>query len=314
MAAIETNGVSKRFDETHAVRDVDLTVESGEVFGFLGPNGAGKSTTINMLLDFVRPTTGAISILGVDPQEQPRVVRRRTGVLPEGYAFYDRLSGRRHVELAIDMYESDDDPIAILDRVGLTGDEDTAVGTYSKGMRQRLALGIALVDDPDLLILDEPSSGLDPNGIRTLREIVREEADQGTTVFLSSHVLDQVEAVCDRVAIMNDGTLLTVDTVDGLRETLDPNSTLILSVDTVPESVSQRLAELDRVDAVDVDAASTGRDGTISITCTDSGVKSAAIGRVEDAGATVTDIGVEDSSLEELFAAYTDSSSDGERR
>ncbi|OYR85921.1 copper ABC transporter ATP-binding protein, partial [Halorubrum ezzemoulense] len=203
-----------------AVSDLNLAVERGEVYGFLGPNGAGKSTTIDMLLNYSYPTEGTVEIFGQDIRTDPDVIDRRVGVLPEGYGLYDRLSGRRNLEFAIDWQDASDDPADLLARVGLDADDAARpVGDYSKGMTQRLALAMALVDDPDLLVLDEPSSGLDPNGIRRLRDIIREEASDGTTVFFSSHVLSQVEAVCDRVGILDDGELVAVDTVAGLRET-----------------------------------------------------------------------------------------------
>jgi len=184
MAAIETSNLTKRFGDEVAVDGLDLVVEHGEVFGFLGPNGAGKSTTINMILDFVRPTAGRASVLGMDARAESQAIRSRIGVLAEGLDLYGRLTGRRHLELAIDWTGSDDTPEALLDRVGLdVEDAERRTKHYSTGMKQRLALAMALTGDPDLLVLDEPSSGLDPNGIRRMRELLRSAADDGTTVF-----------------------------------------------------------------------------------------------------------------------------------
>jgi len=298
--SIQTTGLTKRYGDEVAVDGLDLTVERGEVFGFLGPNGAGKSTTIDLLLDFVRPTDGSVRVLGHDPRAESRAVRERIGVLPEGYALYDRRTARDHVELAVDLEASDDDADAVLDRVGLADDVDRLVGEFSKGMRQRLALGMALVDSPELLVLDEPSAGLDPTGIRELREIIRTEADRGATVFFSSHVLEQVEAVCDRVGIMNDGRLVAVDTIDALRERAGGVSTLVLSVDAVPDD--HGLVAVDGVRDVAVDG------DTVRVDCADASVKTDAIAAVERAGATVTDIDVEETSLEALFETYTDGS------
>ncbi|MGM0604826.1 MAG: ABC transporter ATP-binding protein, partial [Halobacteriota archaeon] len=217
MVAIQLDGVSKRFGAVTALRNVDLTVESGEIFGFLGPNGAGKSTTIDILLDFVRPSAGSATVLGYDAQADSTAVRSRTGVLPDGYHVYDRLSGRDHVRFAIESKGADEDPIALLERVGIADAADRRAGGYSKGMTQRLVLAMALVGEPELLILDEPSTGLDPNGAREMREIIRAEADRGATVFFSSHILEQVEAICDRVGILNEGRLVALDSIDGLR-------------------------------------------------------------------------------------------------
>ena len=302
MTAIRTESLTKRFGSLTAVDDLDLTVQEGEVFGFLGPNGAGKSTTIDVLLDFVRPTAGTATVLGRDAQTESTAVRERIGVLPEGFDLYDRLSGRAHVDLAVDLKDADDDPDAILERVGLSAEAGRRnAGGYSQGMRQRLALGMALVGEPDLLVLDEPTNGLDPNGARELRAIVREEVDRGATVFFSSHILDQVQAVCDRVGIIDDGALVAVDTIDGLRAEVGTAATITLEVDALPTDL--HLTELEGVSGVSFGESS------VTATCTVPAAKVAVIDRVREAGATVRDITTSEASLEELFAAYT-----GERR
>lgn len=226
MTAIEMTGLTKQYGDVTAVADLDLVVDKGTVFGFLGPNGAGKSTVINCLLDYVRPTEGQISVLGYDAQAESLAVRQHTGVLPEGFDVYDRLTGRQHLQFVIDSAGASDDPDAIAERVGLDDTIDRRAGGYSKGMAQRLMLGTALVGQPELLLLDEPSTGLDPEGAHEMREIVREEADQGATVFFSSHILGQVEAVCDRIGILQDGSLIAEDTVAGLRKTVETETTL----------------------------------------------------------------------------------------
>jgi ABC-2 type transport system ATP-binding protein len=298
MTAIRTESLTKRFGSLTAVDDLDLTVQEGEVFGFLGPNGAGKSTTIEVLLDFVRPTAGTATVLGRDAQTESTAVRERIGVLPEGFDLYDRLSGRAHVDLAVDLKNADDDPDAILERVGLSAEAGRRnAGGYSQGMRQRLALGMALVGEPDLLVLDEPTNGLDPNGAREMRAIVREEVDRGATVFFSSHILDQVQAVCDRVGIIDDGALVAVDTIDGLRAEVGTAATITIEVDALPTDL--HLTELEGVSGV-----SFG-DSSVTATCTVPAAKVAVIDRVREAGATVRDITTSEASLEELFAAYT---------
>ncbi|KAB1197722.1 MULTISPECIES: ABC transporter ATP-binding protein [Haloferax] len=314
MAAIELNGVTKRFeddggvldtlvpssntDAVTAVDDLSFSVEAGEVFGFLGPNGAGKSTTINMLLDFVRPTSGSIRVLGHDAQAESVAVRRRTGVLPEGYDVYDRLTGREHVEFAIESKEAGDDPDELLSRVGLDADAaDRRAGGYSKGMKQRLALAMALAGSPDLLILDEPSSGLDPAGAREMRDIVREEADRGATVFFSSHVLGQVEAVCDRVGILREGELIAEDSIEGLRDRAEAEAILRLDVDGD--------ADLDAVRAVEGVSSVESRDGKLVVGCTDD-AKARVVVTIESDGATVADFETESASLEDIFLAHTE--------
>jgi len=297
MPAIETTGLTRRFDELVAVDALDLSVAEGEVFGFLGPNGAGKSTTINILLGFLDPSEGSATVLGHDATRDSRAVRRRIGLLPEGFAPYENLTGREHVRSAIETKDADDDPDELIARVGLDAEAARReAGGYSKGMTQRLALAIALVGDPDLLILDEPSSGLDPKGAKLLRNLVREEAADGTTVFFSSHVLGQVEQVCDRVGIMNEGRMTAVDTIDNLRTRIDAESVVEADVETVPDTES--IAAVEGVREV------TTLPGRVRIACTTPAAKMPAL-RALDSAATVTDIAIEDASLEALFEEYT---------
>ena len=298
MAAIDLDGVTKRFGDLTAVRDLTLTVEENEVFGFLGPNGAGKSTTINMILDFARPSSGTVGVLGQDAQADSVAVKRRTGVLPEGFDVYDRLTGREHVEFAMRSKDVEGDPDAVLERVGMADAADRKAGGYSKGMAQRLALGMALVGDPDLLILDEPSSGLDPAGAKEMREIVREEVERGATVFFSSHVLGQVEAVCDRVGIMREGELVAEDSIEGLREAVGRESTLRVTVggSTIPDL--EAVEELPGV-------TSAHTDGETVVVACDNDAKTGVIAALEEQGVSVTDFETEGTSLEDLFLAYT---------
>ncbi|PSQ00517.1 ABC transporter ATP-binding protein [Halobacteriales archaeon QS_4_70_19] len=301
MTVLETRNLTKRYaagdQQVIAVDGLDLQVEAGEVFGFLGPNGAGKSTTIDMLLDYVRPTEGSATILGRDTHAESGALRRHVGVLPEGLDLYGRLSGRRHLEFAIDWMDAGDDPDAVLDRVGLTpADAARPVADYSKGMQQRLALGMAVVGDPELLLLDEPSSGLDPHGIQQMRTLVREEAAQGTTVFFSSHVLGEVETVCDRIGILYGGRLVAVDEVERLRETVGAGSELRLRVrGEVPVDV----AGLEGVESV-------SRSGDLlQVTTTDPRQKAAVVTRLTTAGVEILDVDSEEASLEDVFTAYT---------
>ena len=303
MPSIETHGLTKRFgDDVVAVDNLDLTVESGEVFGFLGPNGAGKSTTINMLLDFVRPTSGEITVLGYDPQTNPRAVRERIGVLPEATGFYDKDTARDHLRFATAMKRANDDPDTLFERVGIAGAADRPVIGFSKGMRQRLGLAIALVGSPDLLILDEPLGGLDPTGARLLREVVREERDRGAAVFFSSHIMDQVETVCDRLGIMHDGHLVTVDTIESLHASSETLSTVSLSVETVPEGIAGELAALSGVSDVTI------QGGSVLVECSEPTAKTDVIARLDAEGVPVLDVDTGAPSLEEVFLTITDDS------
>ena len=298
MAAIKIEGLTKRFDDVVAVDDLDLEIKEGEIFGFLGPNGAGKSTTIDILLDFIRPTEGTVTVLGHDAQSEGETVRRRIGVLPDAYHVYDRLTGRQHLEFVLEMKEVEQDPMALLERVRIADAADRKAGGYSKGMRQRLVLAMALVGDPDLLVLDEPSTGLDPNGAREMREIIREENARGTTVFFSSHVMEQVEAVCDRVAIIDRGQLVAVDTIDGLRNATETGETLYIYVTDLSDEIVEQVSEIDGVGNVSV------HDGRLRVTV--DGVSKFAVLHAIDADVvSIQDFSVVESSLEDLFVRYT---------
>ncbi|RQG91504.1 ABC transporter ATP-binding protein [Natrarchaeobius halalkaliphilus] len=307
MAAIELRGVTKRYerrgilhtDSVTALQNVDLTVEDGDVFGFLGPNGAGKSTAIDIMLDYVAPTSGSVRVLGHDVDSDSVSVKERTGVLPDGYGPVSERTGREHLEFAIDAKDADDDPDELLARVDMLGPDGYPVDQYSKGMAQRLMLAMALVGEPDLLVLDEPSTGLDPNGARTMRRIVREENDRGATVFFSSHILEQVEAVCDRVAILDAGRLVTVDSIDRLRDTVGGSARVRLELSTVPDGVIERLEGIEGVSSVDVDAT------TVDVAC-ENRAKAPAIATCYDSDATVTDVSTTEPSLDELFATVTE--------
>jgi ABC-2 type transport system ATP-binding protein len=298
MPPIELTGATKRYNDVTALSDLDLQVNEGEIYGFLGPNGAGKSTTINLLLDFIRPTAGNVRVFGSDAHDESMTIRQRTGVLPEGFALYDRLTGRQHLEFVTNSKNVSDDLDRIADRVGILDAIDRKAGGYSKGMAQRLALGTALVGTPDLLILDEPSTGLDPGGAREMRAIVREEAERGATVFFSSHILGQVEAVCNRIGILQAGELIAEDTVEGLRNATASAATLTVTVDHVPKGALSAMRGLPGISDV------TATDTTVTARCRDDS-KTTVLNELEATGASVTDFSLTETSLEELFMAYT---------
>jgi ABC-2 type transport system ATP-binding protein len=219
--AIETNRLSKSFGEKAAVRDLTLQVGRGEVFGFLGPNGAGKTTSVKMLLGLIRPSAGEGFLFG-QPLGQPEV-RRRVGFLPEHFRFHDWLTAAEFLQLHADLYQMPEDTAhkRIPELLGLVGLEEFAtkkLRTFSKGMLQRIGLAQALLNQPELVILDEPTSGLDPVGRRLVRDIIRELRLNGTTVFLNSHLLSEVEITCDRVAFIKHGEVITTRPLQTLLE------------------------------------------------------------------------------------------------
>jgi ABC-2 type transport system ATP-binding protein len=211
-ATIYSEGLTKRYDGHAVVDDLDLEVQGGEVFGLLGPNGAGKTTTILMLLGLVEPSEGIIEVLGLDPRRHPLEVKRRVGFLPDAVGFYDTMTGRENLRFTarLNGVEDAEDKIDdLLDQVGLDYAAEQAVGEYSRGMKQRLGLADALVKDPGVLILDEPTTAIDPEGVAEMLGLIRRLAtEEGVTILLSSHLLHQVQAICDRVAIFVDGKVV----------------------------------------------------------------------------------------------------------
>jgi ABC-2 type transport system ATP-binding protein len=217
-AAIETFGLTKRYDGVAAVSDLDLRVETGQVFGFLGPNGAGKSTTIRMLMALQRPTRGRAWLLGLDAASDSVEVHRRVGYLPGDLELFGRLTGRQHIDwFARSRGDVDDSFVRQLLEQFLVV-VDRPVHELSKGNRQKIGLVLAFMHKPELLILDEPSSGLDPLMQHEFENLLRETTAEGRTVFLSSHELDEVQRTADRIGIIRNGKLVAEDTVEGLRK------------------------------------------------------------------------------------------------
>lgn len=252
---IETRGLVKRYGDFTAVDGLDLEVRAGEVFGLLGPNGAGKTTTILMLLGLTEPTEGSIRVLGHDPVREPIAVKRITGYLPDNVGFYDELTGRQNLIYTAELNgmsrrEAAAEIDRLLSRVGLSHAADTRVGAYSRGMRQRLGVADVLLKRPRVVIMDEPTLGLDPEGAREFLQLIRELADEGMTVLLSSHLLHQVQAVCDRVAIFVKGQMIACGPVNELAEQALVGEPLRLVLELAP-CPTELLSELERLDGVD---------------------------------------------------------------
>jgi ABC-2 type transport system ATP-binding protein len=217
-AVIETDKLTKSYGEHRGIVDVDLAVNQGEVFGFLGPNGAGKTTTIRTLIDLIRPTSGRALVFGIESTADPVAIHRRIGYIPGEFTLYDRLTGGQTIQYFANLRGGVDRAYqqSLLDRLEI--DPTRRYKALSKGNKQKIGLVIALQHRPELLILDEPTSGLDPLVQQSFFELVREGRAEGRTVFLSSHILSEVERTADRVAIIREGRLAKVDSVEGLRD------------------------------------------------------------------------------------------------
>jgi ABC-2 type transport system ATP-binding protein len=217
-AIIETEKLTKWYGTHRGILDVDLVIQAGEIFGFLGPNGAGKTTTIRLLLDLIRPTSGVARVFGIESSVDPVAIHRRVGYLPGEFALYDRLTGAQHLEYFANLRGGVDlaYQASLVERFDL--DPSRRFKEYSKGNKQKLGLVIALQHRPELLILDEPTAGLDPLIQQRFFQVLREAVADGATAFLSSHILSEVEKTCGRVGVIREGRLVRVDTVEALRD------------------------------------------------------------------------------------------------
>ena len=226
---IRTEQLTKTYGPHRGITDVDLTVHEGEVMGFLGPNGAGKTTTIRILLDLIRPTAGKAWVFGIDAQADPVAIHRRLGYLPGEFSLYDKLTGAETIEYFANLRGGVDKAYAaeLIERLDL--DPSRKYKEYSKGNKQKVGLVVALQHRPDLLILDEPTSGLDPLVQQTFFDLVREARAEGRTVFLSSHIISEVERTTDRVAIIREGRIVRVDQVSALRDLSHHEVTLVFA-------------------------------------------------------------------------------------
>ncbi len=220
---LATQGLTKRYGALTAVDGLSLRVGAGELFGFLGPNGAGKTTTIKMLVGLLRPSSGSASVAGFDVWRQPEQAKARVGYVPDTAILYDKLSGREYLEFSADLYHVDRAARrrridALLQLFDLRDRADDFLSGYSRGMRQKVSLAAALLHDPDVLFLDEPTVGLDPQSARQMKDILRDICREGKTVFLSTHILEIAERMCTHLGIINQGKLVAVGTLDELRK------------------------------------------------------------------------------------------------
>ncbi len=266
MPTLATHALSKNYGDRPAVKDLTLEVHGGEILGFLGPNGAGKTTTIRMALGLIRPTAGRVEILGEDIAHHASRVLPRVGALVESPALYLYMSGRDNLRAfaavlgGVPNRRLDE----VLELVDLTGRQRDRVGSYSMGMKQRLGVATALLHDPELLMLDEPANGLDPAGIVEMRDLLRRLAAEGKTVFISSHVLGEVQQICDRVAIINHGELVRLAPVAELLGTAKDFVVRIDDAQAVLRLLQQqpwgKAARLDHNDLITGSPTGRGRD------------------------------------------------------
>jgi lantibiotic transport system ATP-binding protein len=298
--AVATRGLTKRFHQQVAVNAVDLLVPRGAVYGFLGPNGSGKTTTIRMLLGLIRPTAGGRHLLGKAMPDHARDVLPLVGSLVEGPAFHPYLSARANL-VRLDSVDRHADPRTTrarvdgaLDRVGLLAAADKKYRAYSLGMRQRLAIAGALLAPRELLVLDEPTNGLDPQGTREVRHLIGSLADDGATVLVSSHLLSEVEQVCTHVGVMHVGRLLTQGPIAEVRAVSEPRARVTTDR---PEDAARVLRGLGLTEVTCESGCAVGTLGELA-------AEKVVAALVHD-GVPVTGFAVERPSLEDLFVSLT---------
>jgi ABC-2 type transport system ATP-binding protein len=297
--AITCRDLHKRFRATVALAGVTLDVQRGSIFGFLGPNGAGKSTLVKILTGLVRPDTGVVEVLGGRPGT--REVQRQVGYLPELFRFPGWLTGREVLQFHAKLAEVTIDASELLDLVGIGGAGGRRVAEYSKGMQQRLGLAQALVGDPPLVFLDEPTSALDPIGRLEVRDVLLHLLEHGTAVFLNSHLLTEVEKVCDRVAVIDRGTIVTQGTTDDLLQTATAR---IRVGDPDPASLERfmtGLASCRQPGAPEASPATALDHGVLCVKVDSDEEIPALVRRAVEAGLAVYEVGLARRSLEEAF-------------
>ena len=219
---IQTQNLTRYFGSLAAVQDLNLTIEPGKLFGFLGPNGAGKTTTIRMIVGLLLPTTGTVRVSGHDVQQEPLIVKRAVGYLAQTPLLYEKLTGREFLRFLGGLYNLDDEKTAtrterLFSLMDLEDKADDLIESYSGGMRHKIGLCGALLHEPSVLVLDEPLAGMDPHGARRIKDLLRNLCQRGNTVFLSTHILEVAERVCDKVGILDHGRLIAVGTMESLR-------------------------------------------------------------------------------------------------
>jgi len=299
---IEVRHLSKQYGETTVVDDASFTVNGGEIFGLLGPNGAGKTTTILMLLGLTEISSGQARVLGHDPEREPLAVKRRVGYLPDSVGFYDHLTGLdnlRYTARLMGMSESEREAriATALRRVDLHAVADNRVGTFSRGMRQRLGLAEILMKDAAIAILDEPTSGLDPQATLELLDIIRGLKREGVSVLLSSHLLDRVQSVCDRVALFQRGRIVLIGTVGELGRKILGGGYAV-EVEAQGAGLAERLRQVPGVTMVE----QTGTDRVRLLA--DRDVRPEAAAAVVSAGGRLMRLSVEEPSLEMIYTRY----------
>jgi len=293
--SIQINGLTKMFNGLKAVDNVSFNVRRGEIFGFLGPNGAGKTTTIKAMLGLIHTDSGEIRINGFDAIKHGKEVKNSIGYLPERIAFYDNLTPVQTLNFFCELKGADKSVVKpLLKEVGLEESIDKKVGNFSKGMLQLLGIAQTIIGNPSVYILDEPTSGLDARWVKIVRDKIKTLNEQGATIMFSSHILSEVQSLCDRVAIIDKGKLVAEDTVPGLNKLLKIKPRLEIYISDLNGKIPEVISQIEGIDAVDA------KENVLFVTC-DYSVRIKVVTALEKAGFQIKDMKTIDPSLEEAF-------------
>jgi ABC-2 type transport system ATP-binding protein len=299
-SAIIVRNLTKSYKSFKAVDNISFTVKKGEIFGFLGPNGAGKTTTIKAILDLIHADQGEISINGMNVRTNGKKAREYVGYMPEQVAFYDNLTAVQNLRFYAEMkHASKDECQRLIEEVGLGDVGKKRVGAFSKGMVQRLGMARAILGSPPIMILDEPSGGLDPRGVVLVRDIILGLKKKGVSIFISSHILSEIQEICDRVGIINKGRLVAQDTVDNLGKKLHLKPQITVTLEKMSPAIEKAVRSVPNVEQVTV----TGN--SLEIIC-DAGTKAAVILAISSAGGNIVNLQMKEPSLEEVFMRFTE--------
>lgn len=304
-AIIEIRELTKSYGDQIAVNRLTLDIYRGEIFGLLGPNGAGKSTTILMMLGLTEPDSGTVHVAGINSTRQPLQVKRKIGYLPDDVGFYEDMTGLENLIYTARLNrksgrEARDRAVELLERVGLSDAMHKKAGAYSRGMRQRLGLADVLIKDPEVIVLDEPTLGIDPQGVKELLELIhRLSRDMGITVLLSSHHLHQVQQICDRVGLFVKGNLIAVGDVATLSRNLFQNEPVIITMGVSPlnDELRRRLSGVEGV------IRAEEADGMLKFSC-ESDVSGELAKTAVEAGARLQYLNKKDYGLDEIYERY----------
>ena len=300
---IRTENLTKEYDGFKAVDNLNLDVKEGEIYGFLGPNGAGKTTTILMLLGILRPTRGRIYLLEEELTKNFLSLKRRIGVVSEKQYLYKEMTAGEYLDFFADLYGVKDKKKKIdqlLKSVSLLEVKNRKLGAFSRGMQQKIGFARALLPDPELLLLDEPVSGLDPAGIKQIRNLIEKENKKGRTIFISSHLLSEVEKLCREVAIINEGKLLAEDTMENLRGKLSKTVELEIELSQAKEEITKALSSFDFIQGI------KQRENLLTLRVkSDQDYRAPISETISRQGGIVLGIKVKEMSLEEAFITIT---------